>query len=124
VLSETIQDHFLNPRNAGVLENADGVGTEGSPGAGNFMVIAVRLRAGVIEEAKFQTYGCAGAIAAGSCLTEWITGRTVVEAAAITAAELNARLGGLPLGKEHCASLAVAALRRALKDAGGGAVRR
>ncbi len=118
--SDVIQDHFFNPRNAGELENADGVGTEGSPGSGNFMVVAVRVRAGLIEAARFQTYGCAGAIAAGSYLTEWITGLRAEEAAAITPGELDKQLGGLPLGKEHCAALAVGALRRALESVGIG----
>jgi NifU-like protein involved in Fe-S cluster formation len=102
------------------LEQPDGKGTEGAPGAGNYMVITLQLRDGVIASALFQTYGCPGAIACGSCLTEWVTGLGIEEAKAITPSALATRLGGLPLGKEHCADLAVAALQKALCDAGAG----
>jgi NifU-like protein involved in Fe-S cluster formation len=114
--SALVEDHFLNPRNAGEMENPDGLGTEGVPGEGNYMVIAVRVREGVIESARFQTHGCPAAIACGSALTEWATGLPLSQGQAITSAELEARLGGLPLGKGHCAHLAVAALRKALEQ--------
>jgi len=107
-------DHFLNPRNIGPLECPDASGVAGTPGEGNFMVIELRVRDWRIEAARFQTHGCPGAVASGSCLTEWITGITVEEAAGITSEQLDRRLGGLPLGKGHCAALAVEALRRAL----------
>lgn len=115
--SETTTDHFLNPRNIGPLEDADAAGTAGTPGEGNFMVIELKLRDGVIETARFQTYGCPAAVAAGSCLTEWIMGMATSEAGSITGEALEARLGGLPLGKGHCAALAVEALRAALARA-------
>jgi len=114
VYSAIVIEHFRNPRNAGQVECPDGVGTAGTPGSGNYMVIAVRLREGIIESARFQTYGCPGAIASGSCLTEWVTGMSMAEAQGVEPEGLAARLGGLPLGKAHCASLAVEALRRAL----------
>ncbi len=116
--SQTAKDHFLNPRNVGVLEDADGIGVEGTAGEGNHMVIALRIADGVIQAARFQTYGCPGAIVCGSYLTEWITGMPATEAAGIPAPDLEEQLGGLPLGKSHCAALAVAALRKALADAG------
>ena len=120
--SAIVKEHFRNPRNAGQMECPDGVGTAGTPGSGNYLVIEVRLQGGVVESARFQTYGCPGAIACGSCLTDWITGLSVEEAKAIEADQLAARLGGLPLGKAHCAALAVAALREALADAARRAV--
>ena len=115
--SASIKDHFRTPRNAGQMACPDGLGTAGAPGAGNYMVIALRIRAGAVQSARFQTYGCPGAIACGSCLTEWVTGMSIEEAKAIGPEELAARLGGLPLGKEHCAELAVNALRKALTPA-------
>ena len=77
----------------------------------------MRLREGVVEAAAFRTHGCATTIAAGSCLAEWVTGLPVAEATAITPEALNDRFGGLPLGREYCAGLAVRALRRALAAA-------
>jgi nitrogen fixation NifU-like protein len=118
VYSESTTDHFLNPRNIGPLENADAVGTAGTPGEGNFMVIELKLRGGSIGTARFQTYGCPAAVAAGSCLTEWIMGMAISEAGSITGEALEVRLGGLPLGKGHCAALAVEALRAAVSAIG------
>jgi len=114
--SETVLEHFRNPRNVGRLEAASAAGTEGVPGAGNYMMVSVRVAESVVEAASFETYGCPGAIACGSYLTEWIRGMPVPEAGRITAEELAQRLGGLPLGKSHCAQLAVGALRRALSQ--------
>jgi len=102
------------------MEQPDGIGTAGTPGVGNYMVIALLIRNRTIQSARFQTYGCPGAIAAGSCLTEWITGMSIEEVKAIKPDDLTARLGGLPLGKEHCAELAVAAVVEAMADAGRG----
>jgi len=118
VYSETTADHFLNPRNIGPLEGADAAGTAGTAGEGNFMVIELKLRGEVIETARYQTYGCPAAVAAGSCLTEWVIEMAICDAASITGEALDARLGGLPLGKGHCAALAVEALRAALSRAG------
>jgi NifU-like protein involved in Fe-S cluster formation len=117
--ADATKDHFLHPRNATPLEGADGVGSAGKPGEGNFMIISIRLEGDAIEAASFQTYGCPAAIACGSCATELATGLPSAAAAAITAEELDRRLGGLPLGRSHCAALAVTALRAALADAAG-----
>jgi NifU-like protein involved in Fe-S cluster formation len=111
---ETATNHFPHPRNIGPLECPDAVGTAGTPGEGNFMVVEMRVDDGTIRCARFQTYGCPGAVASGSCLTEWVTGMAASAAAAITPEQLEQRLGGLPLGKGHCAALAVEAMRRAL----------
>ncbi len=113
--SQTVRDHFFNPRNAGALGNADAVGTEGTPGGGPFMEIYVKLSAGRLEDIAFKTFGCAASIASCSVLTEMVKGKTVQEALAVTAEDLSALLGGLPLGKEHCPGMAVSALRKALE---------
>ncbi len=117
--SDTIIDHFRSPRNVGPLERPDAMGVAGTPGEGNFMVIELRLCGGIIDAARFQTYGCPGAVASGSCLAEWVSGMPVSEAAGITAEQLDSRLDGLPLGKGYCAALAVAALQEALSEAAG-----
>lgn len=110
----TILDHFASPRNAGELPDADVVGTAGEPGRGNYMVLYFKLDGDVISECRFQTFGCAPAIAVGSVVTELVKGRSVAEALALTPDRLEEALGGLPLGRKHCAGLAVEALRAGL----------
>ena len=113
--SQTVREHFFHPRNAGALGNADAVGTEGTPGGGPFMEIYVKLHEERVVDISFQTFGCAASIASCSVLTEMVKGKTVQEALAVTAEDLEALLGGLPLGKEHCPGMAVSALRKALE---------
>ena len=113
-----VMEHFAHPRNIGALEAPDAVGQAGVPGQGNYLVLHLRGEGERIVEARYQTYGCPGTIASGSVLTEWAMGKTLAEAAALTPSELEALLGGLPLGREHCASLAVEALRDALGKLG------
>lgn len=113
----TIMDHFSNPRNVGELVDADAVGTAGTPGQGNYMVLYFKLNGAIISECGFQTFGCAPAIAAGSVLTELVKNTHVEEALAITPGQLETALGGLPLGRRHCASLAVEALCDAFRKA-------
>ena len=112
--SEALRDHFERPRNAGKLPDAELVGKDGTPGQGNYMVLHVKVRDDRVEEARFQTYGCPAAIASGSWVTQWILGKTLGEAAALEAGAVIHGLGGLPVGREHCAHLAVNALRDAL----------
>jgi nitrogen fixation NifU-like protein len=114
MFSETVMEHFRNPRNAGVLEPCSAVGTAGSPESGRFVQLFLSLRGERIETARFRTYGCVPVIAAASYLTEWVEGRTVEEAMRLTARELSERLGGLPPRRGFCAELAIEALRRAL----------
>ena len=114
--SATVLDHFARPRNVGVLEDASAVGHGGIPGRGNYLVLYLRIERARISEARFQTYGCPAAIASGSILTELVTGRTVAEVGAFEEEYLTEKLGGLPLGREHCAQLAVTALRAALEQ--------
>lgn len=116
--SDQVREHFANPRNMGALEDADGEGRAGEPGRGNYMIVWVRLSGERIERLGFKTYGCPPAIAAGSCITQMALGRTVQEALAITREELIEALGGLPLGRDHCAALAVESLAEAIVAAG------
>lgn len=111
-------EHFNHPRNSGTLEAPTAVGSAGVPGRGNYMVIHILVAAGRIREAAFQTYGCPGAIACGSAVTELAKGKTPAEAARLSRDDVDRLLGGLPLGKGHCADLAVNALRDALAKAG------
>lgn len=112
--SAAILEHFRKPRNVGTLPGADAVGQAGTPGQGPFLVIHLRLEGERIAEARFRTYGCPVAIACGSLITEWVRGKTAAEAGEMDAEALAARLGEVPLGKEHLPELAVAALRSAL----------
>jgi nitrogen fixation NifU-like protein len=112
--SGIIMDHFLNPRNVGRLSTSNAQGVAGDPSAGPFMIFYLEIQAGLIQKAGFQTYGCPPAIAAGSFLSEFVCGLKVQEAAAIEPSELSEKLGGVPLGKEHCPQIAVTALRAAL----------
>jgi NifU-like protein involved in Fe-S cluster formation len=114
--SEKVREHFLSPHNVGLLEDATHTGSEGKPGEGNYMVIYLRIESGVITKAAFQTYGCVGAIACGCELTDMVVGKSPEEALKITSKDILDALGGLPLGKEHCAGLATGALRNALKE--------
>ncbi len=116
MFNETILNHFLQPFHRGIPAQADAVGQEGVPGEGPYMAIALRIEGEYIVEGHFETYGCPAAIACGSWLMKWIEGKTASDIAAIEADELSAVLGGLPLGKEHCARLAVGALRSALSQ--------
>ncbi len=117
--SQQVMDHFGDPRNCGELEDADGMGCAGEPGRGNYMIIWVKLDGDQIERLSFKTYGCPPAIAAGSAITEMATGKCVDAALAITREELIEALGGLPLGRDHCAALAIEALGKAVEVAVG-----
>ncbi len=114
--SQTVIEHFRNPRNVGALPCPDLVGTVGRPGEGQYVVLHLNVRDGVVPQAAFRTFGCGPAIAACSLLTEWVTGRRVEEARALTPEQLIDLLGGLPEGKLYCAGLAVEALRSAVGD--------
>jgi len=115
--SPTVMDHFEHPRNGGKPPNFNTKGVAGNPSAGPYMVLYLDIRKDRIEGVGFQTYGCPSAIAAGSLMTEMIKGKSRMEAAAIDSPGLIESLGGLPLGKRHCADLAVSALRDALGQA-------
>lgn len=116
--SPIVMDHFGNPRNVGVLASFTHKGVSGNPNAGPFVVLYLDIEEGIIRNVSYQTYGCAAAIAAGSYLTELIRGRSVEESKGIEWVDIQRGLGGLPLGKEHCAQTAVSALRQALAPEG------
>ena len=114
--SEKVMDHFRNPRNVGTIENADGVGEVGNAKCGDIMKIYLKIRDGVIEDVKFETFGCGSAIASSSMATELITGKPVSEAMALTNKAVAEALDGLPAHKLHCSVLAEEAIKAALKD--------
>ena len=114
--SEKVMDHFRNPRNVGTIENADGVGEVGNAKCGDIMKIYLKIRDGVIEDVKFETFGCGSAIASNSMATELIKGKPVSEAIALTNKAVAEALDGLPAHKLHCSVLAEEAIKAALKD--------
>jgi NifU-like protein len=115
--TDKVKELFLNPRNAGVIEDASGVGEVGSMACGDALKLCLKIDdQGVIEDARFQTFGCASAIASASALTELLKGRTVEEAEKITNQEIADYLGGLPKEKMHCSVLGQQALEKALAD--------
>ena len=114
--SEKVMDHFRNPRNVGTIENADGVGEVGNAKCGDIMKIYLKIRDSVIEDVKFETFGCGSAIASSSMATELIKGKPVSEAIALTNKAVAEALDGLPAHKLHCSVLAEEAIKAALKD--------
>ena len=115
--SEKVMDHFANPRNTGVIENASGEGTVGNPTCGDLMTIYIDVDENdVIQDIKFETFGCGAAIATSSMITELAKGMTVDEALEITRNDVADALDGLPPIKMHCSNLAADALTEAIKD--------
>ena len=113
---EKVMDHFRNPRNVGVIEDADGVGEVGNAKCGDIMKIYLKIKDGIIEDVKFETFGCGSAIASSSMATELIKGRPVSEALSLTNKAVAEALDGLPAHKLHCSVLAEEAIKSALKD--------
>lgn len=114
--SEKVMDHFMNPRNVGELENADGIGEVGNAKCGDIMKIYLQIQDNIITDVKFNTFGCGSAIAASSMATEMIKGRSLDEALALTNKAVVEALDGLPPHKVHCSVLAEEAIKAALKD--------
>ncbi len=114
--SEKVMDHFMNPRNVGTIENADGVGEVGNAKCGDIMKIYLKIENDIIEDVKFETFGCGSAIASSSMATEMIKGKSIHEAMALTNAAVAEALDGLPAVKMHCSVLAEEAIKRALLD--------
>ena len=114
--SEKVLEHFRNPKNVGVIENADGIGTVGNPVCGDLMTMYIKVEDDRIVDIKFQTFGCGAAIATSSMATELAIGKTIEEALQITKQTVADALGGLPPQKMHCSNLAADALKRAIAD--------
>ncbi|MCP2500586.1 MAG: Fe-S cluster assembly scaffold protein NifU [Deltaproteobacteria bacterium] len=114
--SEKVMDHFMNPRNVGEIESADGVGEVGNPACGDMMRLYLKIDGGKVVDAKFRTFGCGAAIASSSMLTEMIKGKSVDEARAITNQHVADALDGLPAVKIHCSVMAEQAVKSALDD--------
>ena len=114
--SEKVMEHFLNPQNVGVIENADGVGEVGNAKCGDIMKMYLKIDNEVITDVKFETFGCASAIASSSMATEMIKGKPVAEAMLLTNKAVAEALDGLPPHKMHCSVLAEEAIQAAIED--------
>jgi nitrogen fixation NifU-like protein len=114
--SETVMEHFKNPRNVGTIEDADGVGEVGNPVCGDMMTFYIKVKDNKIDDIKFQTFGCGAAIAVSSMVSEMAKGKTLVEASKITNKMVAEALEGLPKQKLHCSNLGADALQKAIQD--------
>ena len=115
--SEKVMEHFMNPRNVGEIEIADGIGKVGNPTCGDLMMIFIKVdNDEIITDIKFKTFGCGAAIATSSMITELATGKSIEEALLITRNDVAENLDGLPPVKMHCSNLAADALHDAIRD--------
>lgn len=114
--SDKVMDHFRNPRNLGTLENADGIGEVGNAKCSDIMKIYLKIDDGIISDVRFETFGCASAIASSSMATELIKGKSIDEALSLTNQAVTEALEGLPAQKIHCSVLAEQAIKKALED--------
>ena len=114
--SEKVMDHFRNPRNVGVLEDANGIGEVGNAKCGDIMKIYLKVIDGIVADVKFETFGCGSAIASSSMATELIKGKPLSEALTLTNQAVTEALDGLPAHKIHCSVLAEEAIKRAVLD--------
>lgn len=114
--SETVMDHFRNPRNVGEIEDADGIGEVGNAKCGDIMRMYLKVKDNIIVDVKFKTFGCGSAIATSSIATELIKGKPVDQALTLTNQAVVEALGGLPAYKLHCSVLAEEAIKAAVKD--------
>ncbi len=114
--SEKVMDHFMHPRNVGIIEDADGVGEVGNAKCGDIMKMYLKIEDDVITDVKFETFGCASAIASSSMATELIKGQKVEDAMTLTNKAVAEALDGLPDYKMHCSVLAEEAIQAAIED--------
>jgi len=114
--NDKVMEHFRNPRNVGEMENPDGVGRVGDPICGDVMELYIKVKDGIIVDAKFKTFGCAAAIATSSMVTDMVKGKSVEEALKISNKAVVEALNGLPPAKVHCSVLAEDALKAAIED--------
>jgi len=116
IYSEKVMEHFMNPRNVGEIENADGVGQEGNPICGDMMTFYIKVKDNRLDDVKFKTFGCGAAIAVSSMVSEMAKGKTLEEAMKITPRLVADELEGLPKNKYHCSNLGAQALHKAIED--------
>jgi nitrogen fixation NifU-like protein len=117
IYSDKVMDHFNNPRNVGVIEDADGIGEVGNPTCGDIMKISLRIDDNdTIKDAKFQTLGCGAAIATSSIVTDLVKGQKIQDAVKLSKQDVADELGGLPSAKMHCSVLATDGLKVAVDD--------
>ncbi len=114
--SEKVMDHFMNPRNLGEIENADGIGEVGNAKCGDIMKIYLKVDKNIITDVKFETFGCGSAIASSSMATEMIKGKSIDEALKLSNKAVAEALDGLPAHKMHCSVLAEEAIKAAVQD--------
>ena len=114
--SEKVMDHFRNPRNVGVIEDANGIGEVGNAKCGDIMKMYLKIEDGIVKDVKFETFGCGSAIASSSMATEMIKGQPLEEVEKLTNKAVAEALDGLPDYKMHCSVLAEEAIRSALDD--------
>ena len=114
--SKEVMDHFSNPRNVGVIENADGVGEVGNPVCGDMMTFYIKVEDNKLADVKFQTFGCGAAIAVSSMISEMAKGKTIEEALNVGNKDVAKELGGLPQNKMHCSNLGADALHKAINN--------
>jgi nitrogen fixation NifU-like protein len=116
VYSEKVMEHFMNPRNVGEIEDADGTGEVGNPVCGDMMTFYIKVDNNHLSDVKFKTFGCGAAIAVSSIVSEMAMGKTLEEARKITPALVAKELEGLPKNKYHCSNLGAQALNKAIDD--------
>jgi nitrogen fixation NifU-like protein len=114
--SATVMDHFTNPRNAGVIDDADGIGEVGNPVCGDMMTFYIKVENDRLVDVKFQTFGCVAAIAVSSMVSEMAKGKSLEDAQQISNKLVAETLGGLPQNKMHCSNLGAEALGLAIKN--------
>ena len=114
--TEEVMDHFSNPRNVGIIEDADGIGEVGNPVCGDMMTFYIKVKDDVIADVKYKTFGCVAAIAVSSKVSEMTKGKTVAAAKAITKKAVAQALDGLPKEKMHCSNLGAQALNEAIRS--------
>jgi nitrogen fixation NifU-like protein len=116
VYSDKVMDHFMNPRNVGEIDNADGVGEVGNPVCGDMMTFYIKVKDNRISDVKYKTFGCGAAIAVSSMVSEMAKGKTLEEAKKLTPALVAQELEGLPKNKYHCSNLGAQALNKAIDN--------
>ncbi len=114
--SDIVMEHFSNPRNTGVIDDADGVGEVGNPVCGDMMTFYIKVKDDTLVDVKFQTFGCVAAIAVSSIVSDMAKGKTLEEAKKITKKVVAEALGGLPPNKMHCSNLGAEALALAIQQ--------